>query len=613
MPVTEKRAPPPATGEDDSRIEELAREIRDILARLQVLEARGVGASSEAVAFAAGAEPAPDLAAVFSGALTLIGRSLVALGGGYLVRGATSAGVLPPLAGVAIGLAYGLSWLWLADRAAASGRRLNAVFHVLTSLLIAYPLLWEATTAFRLLPVPAGQAFLVLVFAVGLTLAARRRLAVAAWANVILGTVTAAGLLVVTRHLVPGVLALLVMAALVEGLAFRGLWPPLRWPAALLLDGAALMAIDLVARPAGLPEGYAPTSLPTVLAATLALPALYLTALLGRTLGRGSPVGAFDVTQCAIGLAVGLTGAARLLERMGGSSRGPGAIALLLGVLAYAASFAYVERRRGQARNFYVFSAAGAVLTLFGTRSLLPSGELMLAWSLLALCAAALGRRFDRPRGRAAIAPKEERPNSLRAFRTTLRFHAVFYVCAAALEAGMVGASWRGLFGRPQDGWPLPSGAGWIAAAVALVVFLLVATGGARHAGGKGRLAGVLAATAAAWCVGGLLVPLMVRAGGLGASGAAVAAVRTFVLAGLAVAAAGAARLGACRELAWVVHALLVVGGWTLVTQNLRQCGPGTLFLSLAFYGCALIASPALLKQDEALPPRRPRTFGSCG
>jgi hypothetical protein len=582
MPDMEEPAPAPLTRECESRIEELARAIRDIQARLDALEARGVPGADDAAAFDSGTEPAPVLANVLSGALTLIGRSLVALGGGYLVRGATSAGVLPPLPGVAIGLVYALGWLWPADRAAAAGRRPNAVFHGLTALLIAYPLLWEATTRFHLMPVPAAQAVLVLVFAAGMGLAARRRLAVVAWANTLLGMAASAGLLMATRHLVPAVLALLVMAAMVEWLAFRGLWPSLRWPAALFVDVAALVTLWLVSRPAGLPADYAPTSISMVLAATLALPLLYLAALLGRTLWRGSPAGLFDVAQCAVGVALGLTGAARLLERVGSSSRGPGALALLLGVLAYAAAFAFVERHRGQARNFYFFSSAGAVLTLFGTRSVLPHGTLILAWSVLALCAAALGRRFD---------------------RMTLRFHGLFFLCAAALGTGAVGASWRALLGRPRDDWPPPSGAAWMVSAAGVAVFAILADGKARAARGKARLPDVLAAAVAAWCLGGILVALTVRAGGTADSPAAVAAVRTIVLAGLAVALAVAARVGACRELAWVVYPLLVVGGLKLVTEDLRECGPATLFLSLVFYGCALIAAPALLRQDGAGHP----------
>src|SRR5580765_1248525 len=54
----------------------------------------------------------------------LVGRTLVVLGGAYLLRALTETHVLPASAGVGLGLLYGAPWLLLASRSAARGAQL---------------------------------------------------------------------------------------------------------------------------------------------------------------------------------------------------------------------------------------------------------------------------------------------------------------------------------------------------------------------------------------------------------------------------------------------------------------------------------------------------------
>ena len=88
--------------------------------------------------------------------LSLLGRLFIVLGGAYLLRAMTDAGAIPPAAGVALGLAYGLVWLVLADRAGGRGQRPAAVFHGIGAAMVAFPVVLEATTRFKVLP-RAGQ------------------------------------------------------------------------------------------------------------------------------------------------------------------------------------------------------------------------------------------------------------------------------------------------------------------------------------------------------------------------------------------------------------------------------------------------------------------------
>ena len=459
----------------------------------------------------------------------------------------------------------------------ARGSRSSAGFHALTSGLIAYPLVWETTTRFHLLSPPPRSAILVAVFGAGIAVTARHRLGSVAWVVTSLALGTTAGLLLTTHHLLAAVLALLAMAAVVEGLAQRDLWLDLRWPAALVLD-AALAALVLVgSRPGGPPEGYPALPLGAAVAAALGLTALYTASIVARTLGRGSPVTLFELLQGTAALVLGLGGARELLAPQGFTVLG--GLSLLLGALSYAAAFAFVERRTGHARNFYFYSTVGSLLTLVGSRAILDDTALSVAFCLLALASAGLGRRFA---------------------RSTLRFHAAVYLVAAAFVTDLLAASWRELF-APAGSWPLPGLGGWITAAAAFLGYAILAAGprpgqeclGAAPPGHPGRDLGLDRRRNA----GGALA--LAAVGASASAPAVLATLRTGVLALLAVGLGGAARRWSLPELAWFVYPLLAIGGLKLVTEDLREGRPATLFVSLVLYGGALIAAPRLMRRGE--------------
>src|SRR5204862_1031317 len=89
----------------------------------------------------------------------LSGRSILIVGGAFLLRARTEAGWVPQLAGVALGFVYAMAWIVVAPETAA---------------LIAGALIVEATIRFHALDAPAG-ALLVVVTACPLLFIARRR------------------------------------------------------------------------------------------------------------------------------------------------------------------------------------------------------------------------------------------------------------------------------------------------------------------------------------------------------------------------------------------------------------------------------------------------------
>lgn len=564
-----------ALEELQSAVRELTARLRRLEARVSQLEGRSPGSPAASPAFER-AEPALSAMAVSHGTIALVGRTLLVLAGAYVARALTDDGVVPPGAGVALGLAYATFWLLLADREAAAGRRPSAVFHALAGSLIAFPLLWETTARFQLLGARASCALLVAFFSMALAVAWRRGLALVAGAATGLTLATAVALLVATHDLLSVFVTLLVVTAVLEWLAYHDRWLPLRWAAALVLDAVALLLIALVTRRQGLPAGYVPLPPAVAAGALLALPALHVTGLAARTLLRGRPVTLFEVAQGAVAVVLGFGGAGQVLTAHGGSTLGLGVLALALASLCYGAAFALADRRAGQARTFYFYSTAGAALALAGANVVAFGPTLPLALGGLGLLAALAGRRLD---------------------RMTLRVHSALYLVAGAVETGFLTACFAALAGEVGD--PLPRLA-WVAAAAAAAAWLVLTTDSRAPRSGWARAPQLLLAVLAVFALGkALQEALWVGLAERAAADAGVAAVlRTAVLAGLALGLALASRRWAWPELGWLVYPVVVLGGAKLLLQDLRDGRPATLVMSLALYGAVLLLAPRLMKVE---------------
>jgi hypothetical protein len=396
-------------------------------------------------------------------------------------------------------------------------------------------------------------------------MALRGRSAVNAALATGLSLVTAVALFVSTHDLLATLVTLLAITAGLEWLAWRDQWRPLRWPAAVFVDGVALLLIFVVTRPQGLPDGYVPLSPTAGAGALLALPLLFVVSLAVRTMVRQRPVTPFGVVQGSASVLLGLGGAWRVLRFHDLSTTPLGVLAILLGGLCYASAFFFAERR-GHGRNFYFYSTAGGLLTLGGTSALGLGPGLAFVWAALGLAAALLGRRFD---------------------RMTLRVHSTLYFVAAAVQTGLVASCARALAGRPADHL---SAFAWAAAVAVLAGYAVLATDPRARGGGWRRLPQLVLAL--------LVVLAVLRALRLetGADPGIAATVRTGVLAAVVVVLAWLGRRTAWPELGWLVYPLLLVGGVRLLAHDLSMGRPATLVLSLALFGGALILTPRLLK-----------------
>jgi hypothetical protein len=150
----------------ESRVARVEEALRSVERRMADLERAPRTESVAEVIDESPQEPRFDFA--------LIGKSVLIVGGAYLLRALTEVGFVPQRAGVVLAFLYAMAWIAIADRAFVRGRRTAALFDAATAAAIAGALIWEAATRFHIFPALIAAA-LTAVTALALLVVAMRR------------------------------------------------------------------------------------------------------------------------------------------------------------------------------------------------------------------------------------------------------------------------------------------------------------------------------------------------------------------------------------------------------------------------------------------------------
>ena len=562
----------------ESQLQTITAQLGDLERRLAALEGRGPAEAGASVEPGAAATPVPDLATTArrldaASALTFIGRTLVVLAGAYLLRALTDSGTLAPRVGVAVGMAYALTWIVMADREGARGRRGSAAFHGLAFALIGLPLLFEATLRFKFLSTTASAASLTAFAAVSLAAAWRQRMRGLAWIVTLGVLAITTVIMTLTGEVGPFAIGLVLLGVATLWFGYVLDWVTLRWPVALVTD-LAVFALTLRAV-----NPHNVDTPATALAVQLLLLTLYLGSFATRTLFLNRDIIPFEIAQSVAALTVGLGGAAYLTVSTGVGATPLGLASLVLGLAAYAVAIVFVERRQRRRRNFHFYAAVALVFTMTGCALVLPVAPLALAWAACALVATAAGRSL----------------NSL-----TLKSHAVVYAIAAAMVSQLLPHAAHGLGAPLAQPWPaVPLSAVLVLVATAVCAWTLIAGGPGPHASRLSRTPGFLLLTLSVGGVMGVALAWTapVIAGSSPDAPGIIATLRTAWLVVATLALARAARSPLILEAGWLVYPLLVVTGVKFLFEDFRASRPATLFVAFALYGAALILAPRLRKR----------------
>lgn len=518
--------------------------------------------------------------------LTLIGRTLIVLGGGYLLRMLTDNDIVSKWVGVLAGLAYAFTWLLLADRENRQSRRASGFFHGLAAALISYPLIWETTARFKLIDPQLAALMLGVVTVAVFIVAVRGKLGGLAWLASLFAVATAWSLALNTLDLFPFAVGMFVLVIATEWLALRDEAPSVRWVSALAVDGVLLMMAQLLTRAEGLPEHYAPISRLGVLVLGLMLMTVHLISTGVRTTLQGKGVTPFDVVQTAIAILVGFGAIGQLTTAASMIPGISGVFGVILALACYALAFGLIRPRTGLSPAFFYFTSAAAALGLIGSYVLLGATMSAAVWLIVALVALWLGVHYD---------------------RITLRYHGAIYLIAGGISAGLLSGFRDGMLANAHVEWTALSPGPVVSLCVTLVGYgILVSPGRVGrlehstepwfellpHVGVAIFLGWAVACAAAGWIAMALAV-----APGPRADPAFLSTVRTAVLTTVAILCAWVGRRWARRELTWLVWPILLGEGMKLLLEDFRHGRPLTLFLALALYGGALVIVPRLLRR----------------
>lgn len=563
----------------ESRVEGVEHALHSIEDRLGAVERSLPRAVDTAAAVSAGLDEGAWTPPVhrdqFLIGLSFVGRTLVALGGAYLLRALTDLAIVPPGAGITLGLLYALGWLVMADRASASEHFVSAGFHALVSSMVAYPLLWEATVRFRVLQPAGTAAALTLVTILALAVAVRRRQQTLAWIATLFALVTDVALVSVTGSLDPFAIAAIALGVVTLWVGYMFDWVLLRWPAALVAD---VLVIALAPRISNTSWGEAPL---IVVGVQLLLVTGYLASIALRTLVRNRDVNAFEIVQAMAALGVGFGGAVYVANLTGSGVVTLASINLLFGGACYGVAFAFVARRQGTGRNFYFYTSLALTLVLVSSTLLLDAHALALTSAAAAVLAAWAAGRLG---------------------RVTLTLHAAAYLLTATVMSGLLLAAGYALAGPVTTIWPPFTTTSLVVAAAAAICWAMPMPSRADW-GAYSRVPRLLIAGAVVWSACGWLIavatPLLARGPGAGGDAGILATIRTTVLAGTALALAWAGRHERFHESTWLLYPALAAGGLKLLVEDLPRSQPATLFVALALYGCALIVAPRLASTEK--------------
>jgi hypothetical protein len=511
------------------------------------------------------------------GVPALVGRTIMVMGGAFFLRALTDNGTLPQGPGVAVGLAYALVWLLLADRSARSGRAPDATAHGLATTLIAFPLVWETTTSFKVLTPSVSALALTFIAGASLGIAWLRRLGLLAWITTLAATMTGVALLFATHSLPLFSGPLFALAAASLATSFHREWYGLRWPAAIALDLLVVLSMYLMGKPNY--EWLDSHELGTV---QLLMTAGYLGIIGVRTVVMGHPVREFGVVQSLVVLAVGFEGARRVIGPEHTWTVAFGPIALALAAACYAAAFLRFERDYAQRASWTWYITLGTILTIYGALLLISGPAVGLWCAILVVVAAYIGRRDD---------------------RSAVRWNMMAAAAATAFGVGIVTTAYLAFLGADPQRWLAVTPALWGTSALCLGAWVL--SRWTRPAGDTARdrtLPGITLLIVGALGAGsGLVTVLAPPAASVGTDAAdpgALAVLRTAVVCTSSLIFAALSRIRRHPELVWAAYGALAIAAFRMLADDLPHGRPMTMFLSFIVFGGAMIIAPRLVPES---------------
>ena len=565
--------------DDIARLEKAIEDLTERLRRVEDKVFSGAAEASGPPSASRQIEPSPPGERVPAAAiLSYIGRSLIVLGGAFLLRWVTQSGIMPQNIGSVIGMIYALMWIAMADIKAGRGQRYSAVFYGVTGALIALPLLVEATTKLHYLTATSSAILLPAFIILGLVVAGRRNLRSLAWIVTLPAIPLAFILARQTGSTTPFLISLLILGFVTLWLGYLRHWHVLATLVAGAVNiGMARMVFELVTTSNGGSAGQQVGQW-EALALLSGLIAMYFGSYCFRVFKRKRTITKLEIGQTLTVVLIGLGGAAMVINAGGTSMLPLGIICLVLSIASYTAAYGLLPRLDPNRRNFLFYTLIALAMVLLGCEMSLDRSTAAIAFTAIALIAGLLANRISSP---------------------ILYLHGAAYLMAAILRSGLLEATFHGFAGLSAQFGE------WISVTVLSALILTTLYPWFPRPRRRsidlylGRRSADIFRFVTVFAWGGLLVSLLAQLSPHGEDTESyrrfLACSRTGVLALSATLLAWYSHRKRLRNLAWLVYAILLVGAIKILFEDIAVGGAATLFLSFGMYGGTLILAPRLL------------------
>ncbi len=562
--------------EDLDALARLTARIEDLEQRISTLEHSPVKSASVSAASALSASrltsPKTTGQAIpitqDGGAFAVLGKAMLGIAGGYVLRAVAESGSFPKLAVVVLALGYAATWLIWAARVPIEARLASAVYAITAALILA-PMLWELTLRFHVLSPSVTAVVLGLFVITAYALAWKRSMTSVVWVTSVAAVLTTLALLIATHDLVPFVSALLFMALASEVSADCNHWPSLRPLVAGAADLAVWILLYIYSGPENIRSDYKSIAPPLLIALGCVPFLIYGASIVFRTTRLRHKISFFEIGQTVVAFLL----AAFSILRLGASAGATvlGALCLLFSAVCYALAYAYFDRYHEE-RNYHVYATWSGALFLVGSTLSLSRVPLALSLSVAAVVGTLLG---------------------VRASRLTLEFHGLAWLAVAAYASGLLDYAGRALAGT------FPGAPGWIVWIVAASAVLCYAVGDRlRTERWNQRFLQLLSAILAVAAVITFLVSVLVWLAAVGMTPGAsqIAVIRTLITCAVALALAFSGSRWQRTELLWIAYGILALVTAKLLFEDLQHGHPGSTAASIFLYAVALILVPRMAR-----------------
>jgi hypothetical protein len=506
----------------------------------------------------------------------LIGRTLIVLGGAFLIRFITESKTLPQFAGTIVGIAYALFWVLLADYEARKTASESATFHGVSAALIGFPLLWETTLKFAYLT-PTQSAAVVTVFTgIALVVAWHRDMRSFALVIAAPAALTMLALGFATKTLPPFLGALLLLASATLVLAYERKWYLLGVFVAFVADFAIFIATVIrLLRPQS--AVVATFGLTALCLAQLALVAVYFGTFSFLVLVRKRNLSLVEVFQIVAVLLLAFGGLVGVSLAAPAARTALGLLILVLTGGCYVGAYRFLWNDRERVRTFVVYSAAAATAAVVSAALTFRGASLPMILALGALACSVVATR-----GKCV----------------SLGVHGAVYILAAAVSSGLAWGTVLILWGSNPAPELWTHTAPWVVFVVALAVVLTPPPTSDIAFERAVRRTRLPATILAAVTLGALVISVAFGFRSEIAEGEAIVSsiLRTAVISLTAILLALLSRKDRFAQSKWLVVPCLLIAAAKLLAQDVPSGKPSVLFGSLALFGAALIIAPRLLR-----------------